>query len=197
MNLAVIEGKWFRRQNTSVRGMFDLLSDISFDSPHHYHYEMFNDSRAFREILLRLSASDGIHNIYVAGHGSENAVVGSNGDTISKTIIKNTISEAAEYSGRLDSLYFGCCLFGSIEMLQELISAGTRIRWIAGYEKEIDFIDSSSFDWLFWNRYIRTEGTALERINKTVDRIKKDAPGLINRLGFRVCAWDGGLEILL
>lgn len=28
MKLAVIEGKWFRKQNTSVRGMFDLLSDI-------------------------------------------------------------------------------------------------------------------------------------------------------------------------
>jgi hypothetical protein len=197
MKIAVIEGKWFRRQNTSVRGMFDLLSDIYCDSPHHYHYEMFNDDRAFREILMRLSAADGIHNIYVAGHGSDNAIFGSNGEAISKTVIKNTIAAAAEKTGRLDSLYFGSCLFGSINILKELIEAGSRIRWIAGYEKSIDFIDSSSFDWLFWNRYIRTEGTARERIYKTVDQIQKDAPGLIQRLGFRVCAWDGSFQILI
>jgi len=197
MKIAVIEGKWFSRQNTSVRGMFDLLSDIYCDSPHHYHYEMFNDGRAFREILMRLSAADGIHNIYVAGHGSENAIFGSNGEAISKTIIKNTIAEAAEEVGRLDSLYFGSCLFGNINILKELIEAGSRIRWIAGYEKSIDFIDSSSFDWLFWNRYVRTEGTALERIYKTVDQIQRDAPGLIQRLGFRVCAWDGSFRILI
>lgn len=197
MKLAVIEGKWFRKQNTSVRGMFDLLSDIHCDSPHHYHYEMFNDGRAFREILVRLSAADGIHNIYVAGHGAENAIYGSNGDSISKTIIKNTISEAAGNAGRLDSLYFGSCLFGNVDVLSELLEAGTRIKWIAGYEKSIDFIDSSSFDWLFWNRYVRTEGTALERIYKTVDRLQKDAPGLIQRLGFRVCAWDAGLVELI
>lgn len=197
MKIAVIEGKWFKRQNTSVRGMFDLLSDIYCDSPHHYHYEMFNDGRTFREILMRLSAADGIHNIYVAGHGAENAIFGSNGEAISKTIIKNTIAEAAEKAGRLDSLYFGSCLFGTLDILKELIEAGSRIRWIAGYEKSIDFIDSSSFDWLFWNRYIRTEGTALERIYKTVDQIQRDGPGLIQRLGFRVCAWDGSFRILI
>jgi hypothetical protein len=197
MKLAVIEGKWFKRHNTSVRGMFDLLSDICCESPHHYHYEMFNDGRAFREILLRLSASDGIHNIYVAGHGDKSSIAGSNSEPISKTIIKNAIAEAAENHGRLDSIYFGSCLFGSINVLQELITAGTRIRWVAGYENEIDFIDSSSFDWLFWNFYVRTEGTALERIAETVNQLQKDASGLINRLGFRVCAWDGNFKVLI
>jgi hypothetical protein len=65
-------------QNISVRGLFDLVSDINFDSPHNYHYEMFNNGTALQEIMARLASMDNIHNIYIAAHGSEDGLFGSN-----------------------------------------------------------------------------------------------------------------------
>ena len=62
--MAVVEGKWFENQNISVRGLFDLVSDINFDSPHNYHYEMFNNDAALQEIMVRLAKKDKIYNIY-------------------------------------------------------------------------------------------------------------------------------------
>lgn len=197
MNLAVIEGKWIKKRNTSVRGIFDLLSDITEDSPHAYHYEMFNDATAFREIFLRLSAARGVHHIYVASHGDTNCLAGTNDVPISKTIIKNTIIQAAEGKGRLDSVYFGCCSFGNPAMLKSLLSAGGALRWVAGFENEVDFIESSAFDWLFWNAYNEIEGTALERINVTVGKLRHDVPGLMTKLGFHVGVWDGGFKLLV
>lgn len=197
MKVAVIEGKWFAGSNTSVRGMFDLLSDIHFNSPHKYHYEMFNDARAFKEIFSRLAELNGIHNIYVAGHGNDDEIYGSNGEPITKTAITNIVKEASESRGRLDSVYFGCCLFGNENVMKKISVAGDRIRWVAGYEKRVDFIESSSLDWLFWTRYLRNQGTPLERIVKTADSLKKDAEGLIKKLGFRIYAWDGAFKQLL
>ena len=59
--MAVVEGKWFKDQNISVRGLFDLVSDINFDSPHNYHYEMFNNGAALQEIMERLASKNNIH----------------------------------------------------------------------------------------------------------------------------------------
>jgi len=197
MKLAVIEGKWFNKRNTSVRGMFDLLSDIRTDSPHNYHYEMFNDATAFREIFLRLSATRGIHHIYVASHGNNNCLFGTNGDSISRTIIQNTIAAANKEDGRLDSIYFGCCLFGTQEILEASLTASGSIRWVAGYDKSVEFIASSALDWIFWNTYESTSGTPLKRITETVTIMKNEVPGLMTKLGFHVAAWDGKFKMLV
>lgn len=198
MNLAVIEGKWFSGTNTSLRGMFDLLSNIHHGTPHKYHYEMFNDATAFKEIFTRLAEKNGIHNIYIASHGEDNAIYGSNNEAISKTKVKNIVEETSRNRGRVDSLYFGCCLFGNDKVMEDVLCAGTQLRWVAGYESSVDYIESTSLDCLFWHRYLsEPSGTALERVYKTVQKLEKDAGGLIKRLGFRVYAWDRNFKTLL
>jgi len=199
--LAVIEAKWFRGQNISMRGVFDFLTDIHFKNAHSYHYEMFNDAHAFKELFSRMSLLNGIHDIYVAAHGDMNGIYGSNQELISKTIVKNIIESSNDARGRLDSIYFGCCLFGNELSMVKLLCAGSTIKWIAGYDKSVGFIDSSSLDLMFWNHYWNNKkenksNTTLQHIQKTFADLKNDTGGLMERLGFKVYVWDRSLQIL-
>ena len=196
--MAVVEGKWFKNQNISVKGLFDLVSDINSDSPHNYHYEMFNNGAALQEIMARLASKNNIHHIYIAAHGSENGLFGSNGKKISKTIIKNSIKKINGSRGKLKSIYFGSCNFGNYLNLEELLrerllsNGNIKLRWVAGYTKEIDFVKSAVLDTLFWDLYINDESsTVLETVNNVCGTLLQDAGGLVEKLGFKVLAYDG------
>lgn len=95
-NLAVLEGHWFAGKNVSVKGVFELLSDIHFDTTHGFHYEMFNNGEAFKEIVTRLGACPGIHNLYITSHGTSGGIIGGNGEEISRVVIRNALKEVAE-----------------------------------------------------------------------------------------------------
>lgn len=187
--LAVIEGKWFRNQNISVRSLFDLISDLKFGSPHEYHYEMFNNAASLQEILGRLGSTDKVHNIYVAAHGSTDSITGSNEEDIGYIKVKNAIKQISESNGRLNSIYFGSCLFGTHENLSSFLfeGHGNKIRWVAGYTKEINFVKSSMLDMLFWDIYLNCEqGSPLSRIEFVTKTLKDQVGGLIDELGFKV-----------
>lgn len=192
--IAVIEGKWFKDSNISVRGLFDLISDIQFDSPNEYHYEMFNNGDALKEIIKRLAATNNIHNIYIAAHGSESGIVGSSGQSISTTTLANIIKSTNTQRGKLHSIYFGSCSFGNTKNLEKLLlnAEGDQIRWLAGYTKEIDFVKSTMLDAIFWNEYLQLrKSRSLGKIEMACCRVVEQAEGLIKELGFKVIAYDG------
>jgi hypothetical protein len=194
--LAVIEGKWFPteklRRNTSVRDLFDLLCNLNFSSSQEYHYEMFNNYAALKEIVLRMTAQISVHYLYIACHGTKEGIQGSNSVHIPLGKVAKIIADAGDVSGKLHGIYFGSCLFGQELSLIKLLKAGTKILWIAGYGKEIDFVKSSAFDMIFWNHFSCQDGSELIRINKTCSWINANMPGLIKELDFRVYSWERG-----
>lgn len=194
--IAVVEGKWFKGKNTSVRGLFDLISDINCGSPHKYHYEMFNNDTAFQEIIARLASTDNIHNVYIAAHGSEEGLYGSNGKVITLTKVRNSIKKINKSHGKLSSIYFGSCNFGNDTNLEDLLLNGDiQLRWVAGYTESVDFIKSSVLDALFWNLYIsNNSSTPLKKIKEVCDELLYEVPGLIKELGFKVLAYDGKFD---
>ncbi len=157
---------------------------------------MFNDGNAFQEILPRMCETDNLRNVYIAAHGDDNGIYGSNGKVVSFTRIKNAVTGLNTTNGVLHSIYFGCCLFGNGNNLEDLLS-GNRLRWVAGYTKQIDFVDSTVFDSLFWSKYIKSpEKTSLKKIKQVVNELKADAPGLVKRLGFKVVIRTGTASTL-
>ncbi|RNF30298.1 hypothetical protein NM04_13660 [Massilia aurea] len=189
--VAVIEGKWEDGRNLSVKSLFDFVCDLRFESQHAFHYEMFNNGAAFQEILPRMCETANIRNIYIAAHGDRDGIYGSSGEAISFTRIKNAVKAINDTKGQLHSLYFGCCLFGQSQNMQELLEESEQLRWIAGYTKSISFVDSTVLDALFWQQYFNfPDSTPLSRIVSVYDRLKSDAPGLIKRLGFKVVVRD-------
>lgn len=193
--LAVIEGKWYPTKksgrNTSIREIFDLLCNLRYGDAQSYHYEMFNDKHAFNEITKRLIQQNGIHYIYVASHGSEDGIQGSNGEIISLQQIIKAVSANAEDRGKLNGLYFGGCLFGQNESLKKLLQEEkNKAWWVAGYGKSVDFVNSTALDMMFWNFYLNVKGTPLTRIQKTCEWLNSRVSGLLKELDFRVYCSD-------
>lgn len=192
--IAVIEGKWFKNKNISIRSLFDMVSDLHFESPHEYHYEMFNNGSALQEIMKRLASTDNIHHLYIAAHGSESGLYGSNEDEeTSLAKVRNAIKDINKSHGKLNSIYFGSCNFGHYSNLEDLLLNGNiQLRWVAGYTEEVDFVKSSVLDALFWNTYITDDSsTPLQKILNVCESLIKEAPGLIEELGFKVLAYNG------
>lgn len=183
--IAVIEGKWSSKTNISVKSLFDLLSDLNFDNPHEYHYEMFCDDRSLENIIERMGSARGIRYLYLGAHGSDD-YINAVGGQVSRARLKNILGRLGGKG--IDGAFIGSCLFGREENAEYLFLPGkgrpAPMKWLAGYTTEIDWIDSSVLDLLFWNKYFSYGGSPLERIEKVAKELTSLVPGLIRELGF-------------
>jgi len=152
--LAVLEGKWSEQTNISVKGLFDILSDINFKTPHSYIYEMFCDAAALNNIVSRMGDNNDIRYLYIGAHGNQTSISGSGGN-ISRVQLRNTLIKLN--AGTMEGLFLGSCLFGDKKNSRFLLNPPNNnnppIKWVAGYTKNIDWIDSSVLDMLFWNKF--------------------------------------------
>lgn len=203
--LAVVESRWERKRNYSVRGIFDLISDLSYGDTHGYHYEMVNDRHAFKEIVSRLRRSRGIRALHIAAHGAKSGILGSNGDLIDRSRVLRTISgRLSEETGSLDGVHFGVCWFlnqrTAYNLLRKHGEGEPGLWWVAGYSKVIDWIDSSAVDMFFWQKYLYDDdGTAIERIHRCAAAIRKFMPGAHKAFGLEIYVRGprGGVKGLL
>lgn len=151
LDIAVIESRWWTEGNHSVRGTFDLLAGIHTNNPFNYHYEMFNNEESLKEIIPRLADRTDIRYLYIAAHGDSDAIYGPAEKRISRTIIKNILSEV--HGRKLHGIYFGSCLFGH---QTEGLLRNSGATWIAGFTEEIDWLDSTALDLYFWNAFYKS-----------------------------------------
>ena len=178
MSLAVIESRWWKEGNDSVRGFFDTLVSIHELDPKEYHYEMFNNEQSLKEIVPRVVR--GVDALYIAAHGNEDVISGAEGldeNDITLEAFKDII-RAGVSASKLDGIYVGSCGFmdqGNANFLFQRHSNGknVKIRWLAGYAKDIGWIESTAIDIFFWNEYINSEGTAKEKIESVARKMKK------------------------
>jgi hypothetical protein len=183
--LAVLEGKWSPKTNISVKSLFDLLSDLNFVSQHEYLYEMFCDDASLENIVGRMGRARDVKFLYVGAHGTKGSLQASGGN-ITRTRLRNILGSLGASS--IEGVFLGSCLFGKPENAEFLLSppkgASAPIKWLAGYTTEVDWIDSSVMDMLFWNKFFRSSGTPIERIESVSSELKVLVPGLIEDLGF-------------
>ena len=74
--IAVIESRWHSatngiEKNTTVKPLFDFLSDLHFGSHHAYDYEMVGTKDAFISALQQAGRSRATTVTYLAMHGTE------------------------------------------------------------------------------------------------------------------------------
>ena len=194
LDLAVIESRWWDTSNDSVRGLFDLLAGMRKDNPFAYHYEMFNNAASLRYIINRIAKQDDIRNVYVAAHGAKDAIETPD-DTISRTIFRNILGEIG--SKHLYGVFFGSCAFG---LQTEAIMEKTKLTWIAGYTKEVGWVESSAMDLYFWNAFYSSSVPKKKKKSKRAAAmihllmaLLQRVPSLFDELGFRATvAWKNG-----
>jgi hypothetical protein len=185
--LAVVEGKWDKRTNVSVRSLFDVLTDINFGTPHAYIYEMFCDGHSLSNIIARMGADKQVRYLYIGAHGSNGSIFGSGG-SVSKTKLKNSLVKLLHNGHAIEGIFLGTCFFSTEDNVEFLLippnDPNPPVKWVAGYTTCIDWIDSSVLDMLFWNKLFGSSGTPIERIEETAREVKRLASGLVSDLGF-------------
>lgn len=208
MGLAVIESRWFGGLNTSIRPSFDQLSELLTGRNATYHYEMFNDATALKEIMLRVSNKRGIQAIYLAAHGWKKGIQGSNGQFISRRTLRNILRQvAAEGCRKTKGLYVGSCHFADEDTAHFILKSSMErehpILWMAGYSKSVDFVEALCIDSFFincWTKPNWRRGGEIARIRRVAKAIQDGMPGLAKKAGFNIYIrrpGDNGIEALL
>lgn len=184
-NLIVAEGHWQNYTNHSVKGLFDLLSDLIKSNNHSYKHLQFADSNSFSSTLGQLGIKEHKY-LYIGSHGNEKGIYGSSkANPLTSTIIKNALKD------NIKGLYLGTCLFGRPEILQKFLSDKDSLVWCAGYKNSVDWIDSSALDLAFWKIfqiYNTQPGKKVElsMIESSIKELRYKYSSLILDLGFNI-----------
>lgn len=192
LGLAVLEGRWRKHSNLSVRPLFDLIAHEHFDTPDAYHYEMFCDDKALRNIVKRVATYPHVRYVYLAAHGSRDGICGSDGDVISTTKLINAFAPHTKHA--LAGVYFGCCDYLNADSAWRLLQhdgareGRTNLAWVAGFSNTVDWLRSSAFDLLFFREMLEhaDAGTPLQQIAKVAEDLRQRVPDLIAELGFEI-----------
>lgn len=187
--IAVIESRWHApgngiKKNTSVRPLFEFLSDIHFGNHHSFDYEMVATQRALDEALQRLAKSRSVTVAYLAMHGNEDGLYLHSGERVSRTRLKNTLRDITAQNGAaLSGLFLGSCLFGAKPLAEFVFRNDVNLTWIAGYNRSVEFVGATSLDLLFFNTLLavrneRPNFSKLQRIKEVVRRLRIEVPGL-------------------
>ena len=197
MGLGVIETRWFDERHHTVRPLFEFLSYALKDRSDAFTYERFVGAVSFRDAVRFMLTGGDIEYLYVAAHGDFGKIEASDGSGLSRTFLRNTFCEVNRKRRRLKGVLFGSCKFGDeynlIDILRPAKVRGqtftNRLVWAGGYDQEIEYTRSSLFDIYFYDILLRTNGKSeLVRLERTIDWVKKTAPGLVENLSFRVVA---------
>lgn len=118
--------------------------------------------------------------LYIACHGGNGQLGG-----LSRNLNRTSIQTAVQAARNISFVHFGSCLFGSEKNLQKLLDAAPHLRWVAGYDKEVDWVDSTLFDILLWGRIeSRDEDSYRKKTHTLASELIGQVQGLADQLGF-------------
>ena len=198
--LAVIESRWWSEGNDSVRPLFETLAGIVENNPHFVRYDMFCEEQSLSRIIKNLTSSEIIHSVYVGAHGDESSICGLGDAVISRTKLRNMFINSNK-SKAISGLYFGSCQVANQSNADFWLNEKkTGLKWIAGYTKSVDWIDSSAVDMIFWSKYLherksnrsrkRNKKSDTEMVRSTSSEMKELMPTVFNQMGFNVYYLD-------
>lgn len=197
LGLGVIETRWFDERHHTVRPLFEFLSYALKDRPDAFTYERFVGAVSFREAVRFVMGTGDVNHLYIAAHGDFGRIEAPYGAGLSRTFLRNTVCEINRRRRRLYGILFGSCKFGDANNLIELLrpskirgeTVANRMVWAGGYNQEIEYTRSSLFDIYFYDVFFRTNGgSEIQRLEKTVEHIRKTLPGLAESLSLCILA---------
>lgn len=149
---SVIESRWWSDGNHSVRPLFEALAGIHYDNPSAFYYDMFSEKDSL-DAGLKMRCRDGQTQVlYLATHGDESSIGGATGHTISRSELRNRIT-AHNNTKQVKGLFLGTCLMGNASLAKFLLEhPGTNLDWVAGYREEVDWVDGSAIDMIFFSK---------------------------------------------
>ncbi len=195
-NICVIESRWEQNKNTSVRSVFELISDLHCGTHHAFEYEMANNKNGFIETIKRQLDNKLINYIIIETHGNNGNITLHNKEEITRTILRNSLIR--DNNRNLIGLHFGSCSFIGDDLALFLYEGDISPWWISGYGEDVNWIDALAFEFLFFNMIIskdRENKNSIKVIEEVCGKIKNECAGLIKRLKFQVYIKNDNGEI--
>lgn len=193
--ISVLEARWWNQGNHSVRELFSTISAHHYDNPSAHFYDMFVDKHSL-STMLNLRAKDGqTEVIYLGTHGDENSIQGAPGQNIPSREFRKQLC-AANTKRQIKGLFLGTCSTGNLEVAKYLFAEKTNLDWIAGYRKDVDWIEGSAIDMVFFHKLMegyvqnskRRNGkkTPSQMAHEAAGEMLKIVPGAHNHYGFNI-----------
>ena len=187
--LAVVEGRWESRGNYGVRPLFEMISALTTKSlnPHAIRHDMFYEAASLEVVLRDVIKTNATDAVYIGSHGEQDSING-----VSREQLVG-ILHRVNAGGRIAGLYVATCTFVRLSSVAELLDpeSATGLQWIAGYRKEVDWLESAAADILFWSGYFHSSAMqARARAKQGAKNLFGHMPRAAEQLGFGVFEWS-------
>ena len=199
MKLGILEGRWEKNSEYTVRPLFDVLHQAG-DFEQSFRYERFIGKASLSETLKFIASRNDVRRLYIACHGDGDGLRAPNGDTITHRDISASLADLkGERFRKIEGLYLAACSYGTEATAAALLSANLDIKWVAGYAGEVNWFQSAAIDLMFLELLCESKGLEAEGVRIASKEIRRLCGGLIADLKFGV--WGrkrgGGVEDIL
>jgi hypothetical protein len=144
----VLESYWSEnlRERESVQPFVKGLCDLHAWEFHYRTFDSANDLELWIRNFnaIRRSGKDKI--IYVATHGSKAGKLW----TVEQNIPIRSLARSLKPAKSIVGLHLGSCNLGQPTILENL-ARKTSLDWVAAYDQEVPWLESTSLDLLFWS----------------------------------------------
>ncbi len=146
LKLLVLESPWSKdlADETSVRPFMEGWADLRNIE---ISYRMYHNKNDLAHWLGLFMAHPALRICYIAGHGQGSRLTG-----LTKDINPSSISKATKQRGKAGNyqkgILLGSCEVGS-DLRKLLKNCGRQISWVAGYDREIPWMEATICDLLF------------------------------------------------
>jgi len=192
-SILVLETPWVTESVKSA-SVWPFISEFANAMDLYAYHQIFTDTNSFCHWINVFNKEKNITMpklLYIAAHGGVGQICG-----LKNRINGSTIIEKLKKSKTINYVHFGSCLFGNIPNLESLLKKAKHIKMAAGYKKTVDWVDSTAFELMLWQRIAtRVDDTKNLKLHTIVKEFVKDeVPGLAISLGFR-CSYRYGKVI--
>lgn len=181
-SILVLESPWGARSVES-KSVWPFVSEFAKAMDLSAFHQVFQDKASFCH-WIEVFNGESVQKpklLYVAAHGTEGRI-----KALRKKINGQTVVSALQKAKKIRYVHFGSCLFGNDSNLSLLLGRARHIRWAAGYENVVDWVDSTLFDIMLWRRIcIRDWTTKGIKSHTLAQELVSETAGLARNLGFR------------
>lgn len=199
-HFSILEARWWDNGNHTVRHLFAAVAELHYGNPSAFYYDMFADRGSLAALLNVRGADETTEVVYLATHGDEKSFAGVGDVSISRTELRNAFA-AANGKRQMKGLFLGTCLAGNHDMAEFMLDKSSGLDWVAGYREEVDWIDGSAIDMIFFSRlaeqYVanvsrkKKKFTALEMAHAAASDLLKLVSGAHSKYGFNLYHVEG------
>lgn len=178
----ILESSWDYENPVENSSVVPFVTEFGRQRSVNIYYQFFTDTKSFCHWINEFDKTKKPNALlYIAAHGKKGSLSG-----LTSSINRKTILYELKKLRNIKYVHFGSCLFGNKSNLLRLVKISKHLQWVAGYNEEIDWLNSTLFDLLLWNRLVLREDNDKGKLTHTIvsDLAEKHSGGLTNELGF-------------